>query len=192
MTYTDFRFKADDGQEIFVSKWSPKEGQAKAIIQISHGMAEHIARYDRFASMLTNAGYIVYGNDHRGHGRTAGVIANVGYFADANGFNLVVNDMLTLTHIAQKEHPDLPVFLFGHSMGSLLSRNYITKHGEGLKGVILSGTMGDPGLLGKIGAFLPEESAKKRAKKPKARSSINSRLVSSTTPSGPTVLSLTG
>ena len=150
-----FRFKTDDGAEIFVRKWLPEGGgQSKAVAQIAHGMAEHSKRYERFAGALVDAGYAVYANDHRGHGETAGSLENVGYFADEDGWNLVAGDMLSLTHIIKKEHPDIPVFLFGHSMGSLFSRTYIISHAAEIKGVIISGTGGDPGLLGKIGMLI--------------------------------------
>lgn len=155
MITTDFNFTTLDNQEIFTVSWSPeKDTEIKAIVQLSHGMAEHIMRYETFAKFLTENGYLVYGNDHRGHGKTAGILDNVGYFADENGFYKVAGDMVQLTDIIRKEHPDLPVFLFGHSMGSALSRYYIVENGDKIDGLVLSGTMGDPGLLGKIGSLI--------------------------------------
>ncbi|MBU2513686.1 alpha/beta hydrolase [bacterium] len=152
MSYKDFKFKADEELEIFVASWIPEDSaKIKAVVQLSHGMAEHITRYEGFAKYLNDNGYAVYGNDHRGHGKTAGVMENVGYFSDKDGFKKVVMDMFRLTRIIKEKHPDLPVYLFGHSMGSLLARNYICDFGKELQGVILSGTMGNPGLLGKIG-----------------------------------------
>ncbi|WP_010283624.1 alpha/beta hydrolase [Bacillus timonensis] len=168
MCYTEFTFLTDDGVTIFSKKWA-KEGQekTKGIIQIAHGMAEHIERYDLFAKALIDAGYIVYGNDHRGHGKT-GVNANlIGFFADENGFDRVVEDMIQLTNLIKKNHPGVPIFLFGHSMGSFLARRYIQTHGDQLAGVILSGTGGDPGLIGKIGIGIAKlESTRKGKKSP--------------------------
>lgn len=152
MTCTDFTFLTDDGVTIFCKKWED-EGQAipKGIVQIAHGMAEHIERYAIFAKALIKEGYIVYGNDHRGHGKTGSSSKLMGFFAEENGFERVVVDMLQLTNLIKKNHPNVPTFLFGHSMGSFLSRRYIQTHGDQLAGVILSGTGGDPGFIGKIG-----------------------------------------
>jgi alpha-beta hydrolase superfamily lysophospholipase len=78
-----FTFNASDGVKIFVYKWLPDDSSTvKGAVQIAHGMAEHAARYERFADALTKAGYAVYANDHRGHGKTAGNQNNIGYFAD--------------------------------------------------------------------------------------------------------------
>jgi alpha-beta hydrolase superfamily lysophospholipase len=148
----DFSFQAQDGARIAVYQWLPEEDSPiRAAVQIAHGMAEHAARYERFGRALCDAGFAVYANDHRGHGRTAGPLENVGYFADADGWTRVVGDMHQLTGIIRNNHGSLPLFLFGHSMGSLLARSYITRHGDELSGVILSGTPADPGVMGKIG-----------------------------------------
>jgi len=166
MKFDTFKFATDDGATIFVRKWLPEAAvQVKAVVQIAHGMAEHSKRYERFAGALVDAGYAVYANDHRGHGETAGSLENVGYFADENGWKLVAGDLLSLTHIIKKEQPNIPVFLFGHSMGSLLSRSYILSHAREIRGVILSGTGGDPGLLGKIGLLITKFEIWRKGKK---------------------------
>jgi alpha-beta hydrolase superfamily lysophospholipase len=148
----------EDGEKVFCYKWLPKiNTPPKAAIQIAHGMAEHAKRYDRFARFLADSGFCVYANDHRGHGNTAGLSGKIGHFADENGWRLAVKDMHAITNFIKGQYPGLPIFLFGHSMGSLLSRHYIALYGKEVKGVILSGTGGDPGLLGCIGkciAFL--------------------------------------
>jgi len=154
MKQSDFQLTGRFDQSIYVSKWAPVDNAPKAAIQLAHGMAEHILRYGEFAEKLVEAGYVVYGNDHRGHGKTAGSLENVGYFADEDGFNVVVDDMKLLTDTIKVENPGLPVFLFGHSMGSLLSRTYITRFGDDLKGVVLSGTTASAGLLGAVAAML--------------------------------------
>jgi alpha-beta hydrolase superfamily lysophospholipase len=140
MESSSFTFKDHDGIEIFVYKWAP-EGNAKAVIQIAHGMAEHAARYARLAEKLTQAGYIVYANDHRGHGKTAKDLDKKGQLGPG-GQESMVKDLKQLTDIIKKENPGLPVFLLGHSMGSFLSQAYIQQYGKELKGVILSGTNG--------------------------------------------------
>jgi alpha-beta hydrolase superfamily lysophospholipase len=154
MIEKNFSFKDGDGVEIFVYKWEPEaESNIRGVVQISHGMAEHAARYARFAERLTAAGYIVYANDHRGHGKTAGKIENVGYCGE-DGFNWMVKDMKELTSIIKVENPGLPVYLFGHSMGSMLSQKYIALYGSELKGVILSGTSGKQGFILNLGIFM--------------------------------------
>ncbi|MEO7132114.1 MAG: lysophospholipase [Dermatophilaceae bacterium] len=153
MQASSFPVTTPDGTALHVNRWLP-DGPPKAIVQIAHGMAEHSDRYERFAEELTAAGYAVYANDHRGHGKTAVTPDAVGYFADQRGFETVVEDMHRVTEQARKEQPDLPLFLIGHSMGSFLSRSYAARFGRGLAGLILSGTAGDPGALGKVGLGL--------------------------------------
>jgi len=86
MQENTFNFVDKQEQSIFVYNWLPdKKNKAKAIVQIAHGMQEHAERYKDFAEHLTDNGFIVYANDHRGHGKTAGAIKNLGYFADENG-----------------------------------------------------------------------------------------------------------
>jgi alpha-beta hydrolase superfamily lysophospholipase len=137
-------------------------------------MGEHAARYERFAQTLTNEGYAVYANDHRGHGKTAGSLENIGYFADENGWEKVVNDLHTLSGIIKKENPNKPFFLLGHSMGSFLSRHYAMLYGNDLTGLVLSGTGGDPGAIGKIGLFIAKMEARLRGKR--ARSEMMTQL----------------
>jgi alpha-beta hydrolase superfamily lysophospholipase len=161
-----FTCQTNDGVEIFVKKWTPEiEEQPRAVVQIAHGMAEHIERYDSFANELAAHNIVVYGNDHRGHGRTATLNNSPGFFADEQGFEKVVDDMKMLTDLIRKDHPNVPVILFGHSMGSFLSRRYIQLHGDELSGVILSGTGGDPGLMGKVGRVIASREMKKKGKR---------------------------
>lgn len=142
MVNSEFLFKDDEGVEIFVRKWAPDEGvNAKGIVQIAHGMSEHSARYERLAGALTREGYIVYADDHRGHGKTANAPEKPIYCGQ-DGFSLIVKDMKQLNEIIKKEYKDLPLFLFGHSLGSLLAQRYITLYGGTINGVILSATTG--------------------------------------------------
>jgi len=156
-----FTFNATDGSHVFARAWLPEPDQKTlAAVQIAHGMAEHSLRYTWFAEKLTAEGFAVYANDHRGHGETARTEERLGHFGDVNGWNQVVEDMKSLNRKITETHENLPVFLFGHSMGSFLSRDYIAEHGSGLKGAILSGTTGDPGILGRIGLMIAKAQAK--------------------------------
>lgn len=164
MKKTEFTFKAKDQQDIFVYQWSPSS-DAVGVIQIAHGMAEHAGRYQRFAEYLTGKGFIVYANDHRGHGKTAGSLEKVGFFAQKNGWHLVTDDLKQLTDMIAEQNPGLPIFLLGHSMGSLLIRTYLTKYHENIKGVILSGTSGESGFMVKMGKMVSKILASVKGKK---------------------------
>lgn len=165
MKRTTFTYTSTNGTVIFARKWSPIDGSApKAVIQIAHGMAEHSERYDDFAAFLVKEGYTVYANDHRGHGYTLTSSSNYGYFADENGFDEVADDLLALTKIIEQNHKNIPIFLFGHSMGSFLVRRYIQVAGIKLKGAILSGTAGNPGILGKVGKIIARSEIIKKGK----------------------------
>lgn len=156
---------AADGTPLFVRHWLP-DGPPKAVVQIAHGMAEHSARYERFAERLTAAGYAVYAADHRGHGQTASSMTpDHGYFADRDGFDTVVADLRTVTDHVREEQTGLPLFLFGHSMGSFLSRAYAIRWGHDLTGLVLSGTAGDPGALGRIGRAVALAQARVRGRR---------------------------
>ncbi len=161
MKVETFTFKDKGGLEIFVYKWLPDENiQVKGIVQISHGMAEVAARYEGFANALTNDGFIVYANDHRGHGKTAGKIEKLGDLGE-DGFNLMVENMHGLNERIKEEDLNLPIFLFGHSMGSFLTQRYICLYGSGLKGAILSGSCGKQGIIIDIARAIAKGEIKK-------------------------------
>lgn len=141
---------AADGTPLFVRSWEP-DGEAKGVVQLAHGMAEHSGRYERFAQALTDAGYAVWIHDHRGHGETASAPEDRGYYADSHGWDTVVEDIHTVAGAAREQHPDLPFFFFGHSMGSFLGRDHVTRYGQHLDGAVFCGTGGDQGLLGRVG-----------------------------------------
>ena len=148
MKSSEFYFKSTkDNLDIHVYKWEPENKNPIGIVQISHGMSETAIRYEYFAKNLTDNGYIVYINDHRGHGLTAKTIDNVGYLADSDGFTYLVEDINTLTNIIKEENEDLPIFLFGHSMGSFASQRYIMEYGNNIDGLILSGSNGKHGFI---------------------------------------------
>ena len=120
----------------------------KAILQISHGMCEYIERYEHFINFLTGHGFIVCGNDHLGHGKSADTKDKLGYFALENGWSYLPDDLSILTKIMKEQYPDLPIFLFGHSMGSFVARIYITRYSELINGAIICGTSGSNPLIG--------------------------------------------
>lgn len=169
MIRKDFVFKSEDGTDVFVYNWLPDDGvKTKGIVQISHGMAETAKRYERFAELLTENGYIVYANDHRGHGKTAKTIEDLGYLADEDGFNWLVKDLHKLTNIIKKENDSMPLFLFGHSMGSFAGQKYIMLHGNELDGVILSGSNGKQGIILNVGTIVAKREVKKNGRKAKS------------------------
>ena len=144
-TETTFTLKDPQGFEIFVYKWAPAPGvPVKAVVQIAHGAAEHALRYKRFARFLNAAGYIVYANDHRGHGKTAGTLDKAG-IAGEDGWNGMANDLKLISDRIRAGNPGLPLVFFGHSMGSFLGQQYIQSWGNELAAVILSGTTGSLG-----------------------------------------------
>ncbi|EGT2202802.1 hydrolase, alpha/beta fold family protein [Clostridioides difficile] len=148
MKCTNFTFKGEEGLDIYTYKWEDENiKNPKAVVQIAHGMAETAQRYETFAKVLTKNGYIVYINDHRGHGKTAKIIENVGHLAEKEGFRCLVEDMYTLTNIIKKENEDLPIYLFGHSMGSFASQRYIMDYSNNLSGLILCGSNGKQGII---------------------------------------------
>lgn len=157
--------KMDDGYEIYVRKWIDDENHTpRAVVQISHGMAEHIERYNDFAQFLLKNGIFVYGNDHRGHGHTGEKAGVFGYFAEHDGFDRVVEDLHAVTKTIQMKHPNVPIILLGHSLGSFLVRRYIQKYSDDIFAAILSGTAGNPGFAASIGKFIAKREMKKYGK----------------------------
>jgi len=140
MNREDFSFASTiDGLEIACYRWS-STARPRGIVQIAHGMGEHALRYDYFATALSNAGFHVYANDHRGHGRTAKQMESLGDFGDG-GWNALVADLVTLTGLAATRDSRLPIVLLGHSMGSFAAQQYILDHSRLIAGVALSGSV---------------------------------------------------
>ncbi|GAB1420194.1 monoacylglycerol lipase [Anaerolineales bacterium] len=130
-------FTNNDQQKIFTVKWEAENISPKGIVLIVHGYGEHIMRYEPVARVLTQAGYIVFGLDHRGHGQSDGDRA---YFSNLTD---LVEDIELYDDMIQAQYPDLPLFVWGHSMGSLISLYYALRHQDEMKGLILSGTAVD-------------------------------------------------
>ncbi len=138
--------------------WAPATAP-KAIVQIVHGMAEHIDRYDRPAKALNEAGFLVCGRNHRGHGPEARLL---GYFADEQGWDAILKDAHDVSEDIKKQYPGVPFFLLGHSMGSFLAREYALRYGRELDGLILSGTGFYPKALCASGRMLAKLAPKKK------------------------------
>jgi alpha-beta hydrolase superfamily lysophospholipase len=152
MSFTTNTYKTIDDVTIFYYKWpANKNTPLKGVIQISHGVGEHAGRYQPIAKILQREGYEVYANDHRIHGKSAKNDAFLGFYDGDDYFSDALNDMRHLTDIIKKEHPNKKIILFGHSMGSLLSREYATKYGGDLEALILSGTANFMKGLGSFG-----------------------------------------
>src|SRR5262249_54156928 len=139
MNREQFWFMSADQLEIAAYRW-PAHTPASAVVQISHGMAEHAQRYDHVAASLNGAGFHVYANDHRGHGLSGTRSNSIGDFGTA-GWNGLVDDMAALTRIACEREHGLPVILLGHSMGSIAAQQYIIEHSQDIVGVALSGSV---------------------------------------------------
>lgn len=151
MTRTDFYFDSRDNiSQIHGVKWVP-DTEPVGVLVLVHGMAEHLDRYEPFAEFMCERGFVVAGNEHLGHGKSVGK-GPKGYFCRRDPATVVVRDVHRLKKTIQAEYPTLPVFIFGHSMGSMITRNYLTKYGTGVKGAIISGTLMMPKpLIGAMG-----------------------------------------
>jgi len=166
--------QAPDGVEIHVYEWLP-DADPIGVVQIAHGMVEHGLRYQRFAEALTKEGIAVFANDHRGHGKTAKSGEERGHFADQNGWDIAIGDMKQLNDVIRSRFPKLPIILFGHSLGSFLSRRYAQLYGNSISALILSGTGGDPGFLGSLGLLVAKREIRKKGKR--AKSDLMNKLI---------------
>jgi alpha-beta hydrolase superfamily lysophospholipase len=133
-----FRFTSADGLSIACVKWGGQE-DARGVVQIAHGLGEHIGRYAELAKTLVQANFVVYGSDHRGHGLTAKPLGNFGDFGPG-GFDQLVEDMASLNGIAQNAHPEKPLILLGHSMGSFAAQQFVLDQSHAIDGLALSGS----------------------------------------------------
>lgn len=124
--------------------WQPENNKTpRAILQIIHGMAEYIERYDEFASFLTENDILVVGHDHLGHGDSVDIEhPKMGYFAKGDSAAILVEDTYQITNYIKKRYPTIPLFILGHSMGSFVLRNYLKTYSTAVEGAILMGTGG--------------------------------------------------
>lgn len=145
MKKEEFYYDSRDGEtRIHAIKWIP-DGEPRCILQIVHGMAEYIARYERLAVKLAEAGILVTGEDHLGHGLSLyGEVPDanhpLGYFCSHDPATVVVRDVHRLKKTVQEQYPGIPCLIMGHSMGSFILRNYLCRYGSGIDGAIIMGT----------------------------------------------------
>ncbi len=136
----EFTFDSRDGRnKVHAICWVP-EGEAIGILQIVHGMAEHVDRYDEMARFFAEKGFVVTGEDHLGHGKTVPEGGTFGYFCKQDPATVAVRDVHRLKKITQEKYPGLPYIILGHSMGSFMLRNYLFRYGSGIQGAVLCGT----------------------------------------------------
>jgi alpha-beta hydrolase superfamily lysophospholipase len=150
-----FQFKSDDGLSIACVKWSNGH-HVRGVVQIAHGLGEHVGRYAQLAETLAQAEFVVYGNDHRGHGLTAKPAGSFGDFGPG-GFDQLVEDMVSLRVIAKDEHRGKPYILLGHSMGSFAAQQFVLDHGHSIDGLALSGSGTLDGLARVAQSLAPGE-----------------------------------
>ena len=132
MIETEKSFQSADGIQLVYRRWLPA-GEIRGAVVIAHGLGEHGGRYQHVAAALTEAGFAVYGIDHRGHGKSDGLRAFV------PDMRAAAADLGRLIDIVQARHPDHSTLLFGHSMGSLIGLEYALRHPDRLDGIALSG-----------------------------------------------------
>ena len=148
----ELTYKSRDREStIHAIKWIPEEHPI-AILQIIHGMQEFIDRYDEYATFLAEKGILVMGNDHLGHGGSVSANGTYGFFCKDDPATVLVRDVHRLKKMVQEEYPGVPVFILGHSFGSFVAREYITRYGTGICGAIIQGT-----------AFMPSGKVKSMA-----------------------------
>jgi len=136
----EFTFDSRDGKtKLHAVRWVP-EGKVVCILQIVHGMAEYIERYEELARYLGEKGILVTGDDHLGHGKSVPEGGIYGYFCEQDPATVVVRDVHRLKKMTQEDYPGVPYVILGHSMGSFILRNYLFRYGTGIEGAIICGT----------------------------------------------------
>lgn len=140
----EFSFPSVSGlADIHACSFFPEDKESvKAVIQIAHGMAEHLERYEKFAGVLCDNGFAVYINDHLGHGKSVKDDGELGYFGEKDGWKNFIDDAHQLMQIAKKENPSKPYIFFGHSMGSFVAREFSKRFADELTGAVFCGTAG--------------------------------------------------
>lgn len=157
ITRETFTYDSRDEKKtkIHAVKWIPERDKPICVVQILHGMAEHMERYDEFARFLAEQGILVVGNDHLGHGKTVSENDGVyGYFCEQDPATVVVRDVHRLKKIIQEENLGVPYILMGHSMGSFMVRDYLTRYGTGIDGAIILSTGDNSNAMLSLGKFL--------------------------------------
>ena len=151
MKKEEFYFDSRNGADkIHALRYTPEDGRIKCVVQIVHGMAEYVERYEELAEFLTGKGFLVTGEDHLGHGQSVAAGGTYGYFCEQDPATVVVRDTHRLKKITQELYPDVPYVILGHSMGSFIVRNYMYRYGSGISGAVIVGTGMQSGALIKL------------------------------------------
>ncbi|WP_338972619.1 alpha/beta fold hydrolase [Spiroplasma endosymbiont of Panorpa germanica] len=161
----EFKLAMRDQKELHMTVWDDVK-KPTAIIQLVHGSCEEASRYDDFAKFLNQNGYLVVANDHRGHGHTANLEeGELGWFADENGWQLLIDDLKEVNDYIKANYKDLPIYIFGHSMGSFMVRHYLSLYGNTVSKAIICGTAEHSAISLKLGIMLAKAYQKKRGAK---------------------------
>lgn len=169
--YTEKIASTDSKNNLNVIIWET-EKEPIGVLQIVHGMAEYIDRYDNFAKYMTEQGFNVIGHDHLGHGHSVSDEHDYGFFAEENGDKIIIEDMHSVTQYAREKWEELPNFILGHSMGSFCLRQYLTKYSNDVFGAIIMGT----GWIPSAAAFLGKNIATNTCKS-KGSHTVNPLLI---------------
>lgn len=153
-TTSEFSLASTNGYSKLRVLLCEPDGDARGVVQIAHGIAEHIGRYEPFMRFLAEHGFVAVGNDHLGHGKSVSVSEELGVFAEADGWQLVLDDLAKLRKRMTEAYPGLPYILFGHSMGSFLMRSYAIQHPNDADFLVLCGTGQQTDLLIRSGALV--------------------------------------
>ena len=142
MVKEEFYFDSRDGKSrIHAVRYRPEDtGQVRCVLQVVHGMAEYVERYEEFAAYLVERGFVVTGDDHLGHGKSVGQGGKQGYFCEQDPATVLVRDVHRLKKLTEELYPGVPYVLMGHSMGSFITRNYLCRYGTGISGAVIMGT----------------------------------------------------
>lgn len=137
----EFYFDSRDGEhKIHSIRWVPEHDKPVCVLQIIHGMTEHIDRYDEFAQYMAGKGILVVGDDHLGHGKSVRPGEPYGYFCKEDAATVLVRDEHRLKKMTQEQYQGVPYIILGHSMGSFIARNYLIRYGSGIDGAVIMGT----------------------------------------------------
>lgn len=159
--YTEKIASTDSKNNINVIIWET-EKEPIGVLQIVHGMAEYIDRYDNFAKYMTEHGFNVIGHDHLGHGHSVSDEHDYGFFAEENGDKIIIEDMHSVTQYAREKWEELPNFILGHSMGSFCLRQYLTKYSNDVFGAIIMGTGWIPSAAALLGKTIATNTCKSK------------------------------
>ncbi len=141
-------YPSSDGKNtISAELFIPAVADVRGVVQVSHGMMDYIGRYRLLADALAGAGYVLAGNDHLGHGSSVKTPEDYGYFAEKDGVGYVIDDVNRMNSFLHSEYPDVPIVLFGHSMGSFVARLYAEKYQSSIDALIIHGTAGPNSIL---------------------------------------------